>query len=268
MRHVLFCGLALRAALVLPVVALALIAATVDAQAAAVTGNSGATVCTGGPIMFDYNQPGNCAFSGSGAATFLGQFNTPAVAIDQSVCPNQATDGTDTICGHFGMDFSNVHGTVTVAISFDANNDLDLCITDATAFVIVTCSKGSKGTETLTFNVSCTDTRYEAQILPISFGSPGPPLIYPATYNGNVSAHCRSAFPVGARAKAIPSARSSITTARVAAKARTTTTTSTSTSPATSRSGIATMPRGARSATRSTAATCARPRSTRSTGTT
>jgi hypothetical protein len=197
MWQVLACGRRLRLALILPVVSLALIGATVDAHAAAWTGNSGASVCTGGPILFDYNQPGNCAFSGTGAATFLGQFNTPAVVIDQTLCPNQATDGTDTICGHFGMDFNNVHGTVTVTIRFDENNDLDLCVTTASAIVVGNCSTGSGPTETVTFNVACTDTRYEAQILPISYPMPGPTPLTPATYTGSVGASLWKCIPGG-----------------------------------------------------------------------
>jgi hypothetical protein len=187
----------LRSALVIPVVTLALLGATVNAHAAAWTGKSGATTCTGGPVAFDYNQPGNCVFSGAGGATFLGQFNTPAVVIDQTLCTTQATDAKDTICGHFGMDLNNVLGTITVAISFDPVNDLDLCVTTATATVVGTCSTSSAGTETVTFNVACADTRYEAQILPISFGFEVPTPIAPATYNGNVTASLTSCTPGG-----------------------------------------------------------------------
>jgi hypothetical protein len=194
MRHVLFCGLALRAALILPILALALIAATVDAQAAAVTGRSGATACVGQPVAFDYNQPGQCTWSGSGTATFLGQFIDPAVVIDPALCPPQPTDPTDTICGHFGMNFNSVHGTVTVAINFDPTNDLDLCVKNSTAAIVGSCSTGTGSSETVTFNVACADTRYEAQILPISYPFPGPTPLSPVTYSGSVVGNVAPCF--------------------------------------------------------------------------
>jgi hypothetical protein len=172
MRHLTFCG---RKLLILPAIALALLAASVDAHAAtpavvvartaAWTGNTGSTVCTGPPIFSDYNQPGNCKFTGTGTGLFIGQFKTPATLIDPTLCPQQAVDPTDIICGHFGMDFSSVEGSVTVGITFNGDNDLDLCAIDSNRAIVNECSTGSGATESVTFNVKCADTRYEAQIL-------------------------------------------------------------------------------------------------------
>jgi hypothetical protein len=203
MRHFLSSG---RKLFVLPIVALALLAATVtvDAQAArptmidgrtaAWTGNTGATLCTGGPILSDYNQPGNCKYSGNGTGLFLGQFKSPATISDPSLCQTQAIDPTDVLCGHFGMDFNNVQGTVTVGISFNVDNDLDLCVIDSAGAMVNSCSAGSGATESLTFNVKCADTRYEAQIVPFNYLTfPGPMVDSPATYTGNATgtlAHC------------------------------------------------------------------------------
>ena len=85
------------------------------------------------------------------------------------------------------MDFNKVHGTVTVGITFNADNDLDLCVIDAAGAIVNTCSTSSANpTESVTFNVKCTDTRYEAQILPFLYvNAPAPTS--PATYTGAVT---------------------------------------------------------------------------------
>ncbi|MDX6412272.1 MAG: hypothetical protein QOE91_1788 [Gaiellaceae bacterium] len=204
MRHLTFCG---RKLLIFPAIALALLAATVDAHAAtpaiilgrtaAWTGNTGSTLCTGAPIFSDYNQPGNCKFTGTGSGLFTGQFKTPATVVDPSLCPQQAVDSTDVICGHFGMDFSNVQGTVTVGIGFNGDNDLDLCAIDSAGALVNECSVGSGATESVTFNVKCADTRYEAQILPISYLSTGPTPVSPATYTGTATGSLAKCFPGG-----------------------------------------------------------------------
>jgi hypothetical protein len=224
MRHFLFCG---RKLLILPILALALFAATVDAHAArpavidgkkaAWTSNTGSTACTGAPVTTvfgtDYNQPGNCKYSGNGAGKFKGQFKTEATlatpgATDPDLCPQQVVDGTDIVCGHFGMDFNKVQGTVTVVISVidPNNNDLDLCVIDAAGAIVNDCSTNSNTTasptESVTFNVKCADTRYEAQIFPFLFVNnpvPGDPSTY-ATYTGSATgslAKCVTGGPNG-----------------------------------------------------------------------
>jgi hypothetical protein len=204
MRHFTFRS---RKLLVLPLLALALLAGTVDANAAtpaiitgrtaAWTSNSGATLCTGAPIFSNYNQPGNCKYGGTGSGLFIGQFKTPATLIDPTLCPKQAVDPTDVICGHFGMDFDDVQGSVTVGITLDPSNDLDLCVIDATGTIVNDCSLGSGATESVTFNVKCSDTRYEAQILPISYPFDGPTPAAPATYTGNATGSLAKCFPGG-----------------------------------------------------------------------
>jgi hypothetical protein len=196
-----------RKLLVLPLLALALLAGTVDAHAAAPamiqgrtaawTGNSGATLCTGPPIFSNFSQPGNCAYSGTGTGLFHGQFTTPATLPDPTQCPKQAVDPTDVICGHFGMDFNNVQGSVTVGILLNPDNDLDLCVIDSAGTIVNNCSLGSGATESVTFNVKCTDTRYEAQILPISYGFDAPTPTAPANYTGNATGSLAKCFPGG-----------------------------------------------------------------------
>jgi hypothetical protein len=154
-------------------------AAAVTAKATTTTSSSGSATCT--------TFPGSCTFSGNGSATFQGQFDTPAVLVDPSLCFPQAADPEDTLCGHFGINTSNVQGTITVTISFDPVNDLDLCVVNALD-TVVDCSTGFGASETVTFAVSCTDTHFEAQIVPFSYPFPGPTPLDPATYTGSVTA--------------------------------------------------------------------------------
>jgi hypothetical protein len=104
---------------------LAILAATIlagGASAAFTTSSSGAATCTG-----PGDPAGGCTFTGSGSATFQGQFNTPAVVTDPTLCPPQAADGTDGICGHFAVK-TTVNGGTSASITFNPDNDLDLCV--------------------------------------------------------------------------------------------------------------------------------------------
>jgi hypothetical protein len=129
-------------------------------------------------------DPGGCAFTGNGSAAFSGEFDSPEVVIDQSLCVPQAADPTDTICGHFSIDPS-LNGFVSSSIAFDPDNDLDLCAYN-TAGEVMTCSTGDSGTEQVTFAVSG-GGHYEVRILPISYPFGGPTPFNPATYTGAVS---------------------------------------------------------------------------------
>jgi hypothetical protein len=160
----------------------AAVAAT--AEATTTTSNSGGATCV--------TSPGSCTFSGNSSATFAGQFNTPLVITDPLLCGNQQVDPTDTLCGHFGINTVNQQGTITVVINFNPDNDLDLCVIDATGTLVNSCSAGTGGSEIVTFNVACGDTHYEAQILPASFPFPGPTPLTPATYTGSVTASLTS----------------------------------------------------------------------------
>jgi hypothetical protein len=186
MPHVSFRDWQVRAAVVL-VVALAFSALASTVQAAQVTSFSGATLCTspGDPA-------GNCSYqtSGSSTAFLAGQFDTPAVLIDQSLCPAQAADAIDLLCGHFSLDVGAATGTITVTINFNQENDFDLCIVEGTPPLAtnVGCSTGTGSSETVTITLNqCVDPHFEAQILPISFGFPGPTPATPATYTGTVT---------------------------------------------------------------------------------
>jgi len=151
------------------------------AWATTTTSNSGSTLCA--------TSPGSCAFSGNGSAAFNGQFVTPATVSDPIVCPPQAIDGGDTVCGHFGMDFSNETAKVSVTINFDGNSaDFDLCVGSGAApgAAVVGCSTGTGSTETLTFTVGCADTHFEALILPVMYFDLFPTLPFP--YTGSVTA--------------------------------------------------------------------------------
>jgi len=178
------------AALVAATTALAVTAAFVttgSANGAAATSNSASASCSNDMVT----GAGSCSFSGNGSAGFGGEFDTPAVVIDQSQCPAQAIDGTDTICGHFSINTNNVQGNVTVTINFNPDNDLDLCVVNGTppaAANAAPCSTGSGATETVPFTVGCADTHFEAQILPISYPFLGPTPETPAAYTGSVSA--------------------------------------------------------------------------------
>src|SRR5712692_5173859 len=181
MWHVLGARELRAAALVVTTTALAVTAAfstTGSAVAATASSQSGSASCV--------SMPGDCTFTGSGSAGISGQFDNPSVVVDQTLCPPQATDAADTICGHFGIEPS-VNGTVTASIAFDPTNDLDLCAYNATDMPI-TCSTGSGATESVTFPVTGgLGAHYELRILPISYPFPGPTPISPATYPGNVS---------------------------------------------------------------------------------
>jgi hypothetical protein len=133
------------------------------------------------------DDPGGCAFTGNGSATFSGQFDTDAVLTDPNFCPSQDLDQPDLICGHFSINPS-VNGIVTSSISWvNPDNDLDLCAYN-TENVILTCSTGgSPGTsEQVTFAVTG-GRHYEVRIIPSMWPFPGPTLLDPATYTGAVS---------------------------------------------------------------------------------
>jgi hypothetical protein len=186
MGHVLLRSWRLRAA-VLCILAVCFAALAATAEATTTTSSSAGATCT--------TTPGSCTFSGNSSATFAGQFNTPLVVPepdpaddpfgDITCAPN--VDLTDTICGHFGINTNNQQGTITVVINFDPNNDLDLCVNDAAGLVVGSCSLGSGGSEIVTFTVACGDTHFEADILPISWPFPGPPVTSGA-YTGSVTA--------------------------------------------------------------------------------
>jgi hypothetical protein len=178
MRHVFTAGQRQVAALVFIVAGLATagLVTTVNANAASTTSSRDHATCTA--------DPGGCAFTGNGSAAFAGEFDTPEPVIDQSLCPAQAVDPTDTICGHFSIDPS-LNGIVTSSIAFDEVNDLDLCAYNTAGEVLV-CSTGSGGTEQVTFAVSG-GGHYEVRILPISYPFPGPTPADPAAYTGAVS---------------------------------------------------------------------------------
>lgn len=152
-----------------------------SAGATVVTSTSGGAVCVA--------DPGSCTFTAAGTAAFTGEFVQPAPAVDPIVCGDQVSDSQDFICGHFGMDFSNQTGTVTVLIAFDGNAaDIDLCVGRGAVpgADIVGCSLGVGSSETVTFPVACTDTRFEALILPIMyFDLLGPSPLNPFPYTGS-----------------------------------------------------------------------------------
>src|SRR4051812_15394206 len=110
MGHVLLRSWQLRAvALCVSTLCFSLFAATASATTTA-SHSAGAT-CT--------PTPGSCNFSGNSSATFNGQFNSPLIVPDQSLCGTQAVDPTDSLCGHFGIDTTNQQGTITVVINFN-----------------------------------------------------------------------------------------------------------------------------------------------------
>jgi hypothetical protein len=188
MGHVLLRSWQLRAA-VLSITTLCFAVLAATAGAVTVTSNSGATVCTNAPT----GTNGNCTFSGNGSAAFTGNVVQPA-PVDPSLCGPQSGDQVDFICGHFGLNFNNVSGSVTVTITgFDTDRvDLDLCIADSTG-VIVLCTTGTGSTETITFTVGCTDTRYEALIVPTDTSFMDPPLpTDPVSYSGGATANLTS----------------------------------------------------------------------------
>jgi hypothetical protein len=151
------------------------------------TGNANATTTTSSrdhATCTEEPEPGGCTFTGNGSAAFSGEFDTPEVVIDQSLCPAQVADPTDTICGHFSIDPS-LNGIVTSTIAFDPDNDLDLCAYN-TAGEVMTCSTGDSGTEQVTVAVSG-GGHYEVRILPISYPFGGPTPFNPATYTGALS---------------------------------------------------------------------------------
>src|SRR6478609_561892 len=116
MGHVLLRSWQLRAvALCATVFAFAAVAAT--AQATTTTSNSAGAICV--------TNPGSCNFSGNSSATFAGQFNSPLIVPDQSLCGNQEIDAADILCGHFGINTTNQQGTITVVINFNPDNDFD-----------------------------------------------------------------------------------------------------------------------------------------------
>jgi hypothetical protein len=150
---------------------------TGSAHATTTTSDSGHTTCV--------DDPGGCAFTGNGSAAFSGVFDTPEQVLDQSLCPSQAVDPTDTICGHFSIDPS-LNGIVTSSILFDPENDFDLCAYNAMGAVLACSSNGEGSTEQVTFAVSG-GGHYEVRILPFSYPMPGPTPFDPATYTGAVS---------------------------------------------------------------------------------
>jgi hypothetical protein len=167
------------------VAAFVLIIAGLTTAGFVTTGNADATTTTSsGGHATCVEDPGGCAFTGNGSAAFSGEFDTPEVLVDQSLCPPQATDPTDTICGHFSIDPS-LNGIVTSSIAFDPENDLDLCAYNTAGEVLI-CSTGTGGTEQVTFAVSG-GGHYEVRILPISYPFPGPTVFNPAAYTGLVS---------------------------------------------------------------------------------
>jgi len=149
---------------------------TGSANATTTTDSQGHATCV--------DTPGGCAFTGNGSAAFSGEFDTPDVLIDPSLCPEQGLDPGDTICGHFSINPS-INGIVTSSIAFNPDNDLDLCAYN-TEGQVLTCSTGSGATEQVTFAVTG-GRHYEVQILPISYPFPGPTPFSPATYTGAVS---------------------------------------------------------------------------------
>jgi hypothetical protein len=190
MGHVFFGARLLRAGVIASV--LFALCLTGSAGATTTTSSEGEAVCS--------PNPGSCTFSGNAEATFAGQFNTPAVVIDQSLCPAQAADPADTICGHFGIDTTSVQGTITVGIAFNADDDLDLCVVRGAppaATLAAPCSTGVGATETVTFTVVCGDTHFEAQILPISFPFPGPTPLTPSRFTGTVTANLNACVGAG-----------------------------------------------------------------------
>jgi hypothetical protein len=130
------------------------------------------------------DDPGGCAFTGNGSATFSGEFDTPFVVTDPVLCPAQAVDSTDTICGHFSIDPS-INGIVTASIAFNPDNDLDLCAFNNQDEMLA-CSTGLGATEQVTFAVSG-GSHYEVRILPMFYPFPGPSPFDPATYTGAVT---------------------------------------------------------------------------------
>jgi hypothetical protein len=181
MGHVLFRRWQPRAAVILGVF-FSFAVFTGAARATTTTSNSGATVCVA--------NPGSCAWSGDGTANFSGEFDTPYQNPDPIACLNQAADSTDSLCGHFGLDFNNVGGKVNVSITgWDPNRaDLDLCIINSLNQV-VGCSTGMGGSESISFTVACGDKHFEAQILPsmfLDFFNPPTP-VNPVTYTGGVT---------------------------------------------------------------------------------
>ena len=183
MGHAFFRGWQLRAA-VICVIACVFAALAGTVRAASTTSSSGSTTC--GASGCSYQT------SGSSTATFAGQFDTPAVVIDQSLCPAQAADPTDTICGHFAIDTGAATGTITMTINFAEENDLDLCIVQGVPplATIVGCSTGSGPSETVTITLNqCVDPHFEAQILPISYPFPGPTPAAPVTYTGTITSN-------------------------------------------------------------------------------
>jgi hypothetical protein len=172
-------------AVILSVITLCFAVLAATASAITVNSNTGASVCT-----LPSEPAGSCTFSGNGSANISGRFITPYQTADPIGCGNQVVDGDDTFCGHLGLNFNTVSGAVTVTITgWDPNYaDLDLCIVDS-AGQVVGCATGSGGTETITFTVSCTDTHFEAQVLPVmyfDFIHP-PTLMNPLNYTGGVS---------------------------------------------------------------------------------
>jgi hypothetical protein len=168
------------AVIIIIIIGLVVIAGSVGTESA----NATTTTADQGHATCDDTFGGSCAFTGNGSATFSGEFDTPDVLIDPSLCPAQATDPGDTICGHFSINPS-INGIVTSSIAFNPDNDLDLCAYN-TEGVVLTCSTGTGGTEQVTFAVTG-GRHYEVRILPISYPFPGPTPVDPATYTGAVS---------------------------------------------------------------------------------
>jgi hypothetical protein len=164
------------------------------ATAGAVTVNpvtTSTTTCEN--LIAPTNDDGNCTFSGSGSDSYTGQAVQP-VGVDPALCGTQENDPTDFVCGHLGLNFNNVSGTVTVNLAnFDTDRvDLDLCLTDSTG-VILLCTTGTGNTESLTFTVSCTDTRYEILVVETDTDFTNPPtLADPVSYTGGVTANVTS----------------------------------------------------------------------------
>jgi hypothetical protein len=122
---------------------------------------------------------------GQKSTSFTGQFDTPATLSDPSMCPPQAVDPIDSICGHFTIQVQAA-GVVSVTIAFDPENDLDLCVYDQLNQQVACSAQGDTSSETVSFLASAAGP-FEARIIPFMFPFPGPMPMSPAFYSGTVT---------------------------------------------------------------------------------
>jgi hypothetical protein len=135
----------------LPVLAVALVAA----------GTAWATT----PASLTLSSNGTQNFSGHVTAT---NFLPPSPATQNTPCPSQALDPTNTVCEHLTLN-ATANGTATVCVFFApgtfGTNDLDLFVVDSSGTLVASSTSASNTQECVTFSATA-GVSYEVRINP------------------------------------------------------------------------------------------------------